>query len=269
MPAGMMASSASWAEETFGKAELGDPRRTARAVKIAGQLAANPGASIPKLAGSRAQAKAVYRFFNMLAATLKGLCTPHWMHTRAQAAAAPVVLMIQDTTTLNFGEAGRRAGTGPISSNGADHGLHLHSVLAVVPATDGGEPQVLGLAHHAVYARTPAPPEETQQQRRGRRRESARWIESMEAIASPLAEAATRWIQVADREADIFEVFARARELRMGCIIRAAGSAAMRGASLGHGHADSKVAFETLVRRLPAEGSLQPLHVRGATSRPA
>ena len=36
-----------WAAQTFGAAELGDPRRTDRLIKIADALAENPSASLP------------------------------------------------------------------------------------------------------------------------------------------------------------------------------------------------------------------------------
>jgi hypothetical protein len=36
-----------WTVETFGAAELGDPRRTDRLIKIANALAENPSASLP------------------------------------------------------------------------------------------------------------------------------------------------------------------------------------------------------------------------------
>ncbi len=36
-----------WAVKTFGAAELGDPRRTDRLIKVASALAANPSASLP------------------------------------------------------------------------------------------------------------------------------------------------------------------------------------------------------------------------------
>ena len=37
-----------WAQETFGAAELGDPRRTRRLVRVAAQMAADPQGSLPR-----------------------------------------------------------------------------------------------------------------------------------------------------------------------------------------------------------------------------
>ncbi|POB73491.1 hypothetical protein CRN62_10640, partial [Vibrio vulnificus] len=41
----MIKSNNDWAEEQFGHAKLGDPRRTARLVKMASDLAQHPGKS--------------------------------------------------------------------------------------------------------------------------------------------------------------------------------------------------------------------------------
>jgi len=44
----MLLSPQVWAEATFGAVQLGDPRRTRRAVAIAQAMAREPGASLPK-----------------------------------------------------------------------------------------------------------------------------------------------------------------------------------------------------------------------------
>ncbi|MFL5698202.1 MAG: transposase DNA-binding-containing protein, partial [Ktedonobacteraceae bacterium] len=48
MPPSTLLSPLLWAEATFGSVQLGDPRRTRRAVAIAHALATEPGASLPK-----------------------------------------------------------------------------------------------------------------------------------------------------------------------------------------------------------------------------
>jgi hypothetical protein len=40
-----------WAEETFGEAQLGDPRRSRRLVRVAAQVAADPQGSLPRQMG--------------------------------------------------------------------------------------------------------------------------------------------------------------------------------------------------------------------------
>lgn len=257
-----------WSQRTLGTVALGDPRRTARAVEIGAALARNPQASIPRQAGCPHQAKAAYRFFDMPQVTTESLCLPHWRQTREKASAAGTALLIQDTTSMAFSGRGEEEGMGPISTFGQEQGLHLHSVLAVVPGEEPEEAEVLGLAHQTIYARIPAPEGETQAERQRRRCESDRWPEAMEEVGGPASGA--RLVHVADREADCFGVFAAAARLGVDVLIRAAGSAAMRGASLGHAvEAVDREPFAPMVRRLPPQGEARRLRVRAAQTRPA
>ena len=52
-----MGAHATWAEEEFGEAELGDVRRTARLVQLASVLGAQPHASLPQAADDPATVK--------------------------------------------------------------------------------------------------------------------------------------------------------------------------------------------------------------------
>ena len=53
-----------WAVATFGAAELGDPRRTDRLVKVASALAKNPSASLPHALETWGETLGAYRFLN-------------------------------------------------------------------------------------------------------------------------------------------------------------------------------------------------------------
>src|SRR6266702_468302 len=55
---------ATWAEEEFGEADLGDVRRNARLVQLATVLGAQPSASLPDATDDPATLKAAYRFFD-------------------------------------------------------------------------------------------------------------------------------------------------------------------------------------------------------------
>ena len=59
-----LASPAAWAQQQFGFAQLGDKRRNERLVKVATNLAANPGGSLPQAFPQWAELKAAYRLFN-------------------------------------------------------------------------------------------------------------------------------------------------------------------------------------------------------------
>ena len=111
-----------WAAQQWEQSDLGDTRRTARAVRLGATLAAQPQASLPTQAGGWGELKAAYRLLNEADVTHQALCQPHWQATRAQArdTNADVVLFIQDTTELDFTSHRRTQGLGPIGdANGA------------------------------------------------------------------------------------------------------------------------------------------------------
>ena len=148
-----------WAEATFGTAQLGDPRRTRRAVAIAEAMAREPGASLPTQLHDPAALEATYRFVHSQV-SYEALLQPHQEHTREEMGQEERVLLIQDTTEVDYQHHPSTTGLGPIG-NGSHHGFLLQSVLAVVPESR----QVLGLAHQEPFLRKPAPPGETKWQR--------------------------------------------------------------------------------------------------------
>lgn len=90
------------AGEPFGEAGLGDVRRARRLVKWGVQMAGNSSGTIPQQTQRWADIKAAYRLFAQEAVTHEAVCTPYGQRTREQAGGLSVVLMIQDTTELDF-----------------------------------------------------------------------------------------------------------------------------------------------------------------------
>ena len=120
-----------------------------------------------------------------------------------------VVLVAQDTTSVNYSALETAEGLGPIGTtvDGAQ-GLHLHSSLAM---TKQGVP--LGFVDAQSWARDP--------QELGRRalrlalpiedKESWRWIKGYRAVAAvQKRNPHIQLVSVADREADIYELFEEA-----------------------------------------------------------
>jgi hypothetical protein len=87
-----------WAVETFGAAELGDPRRTDRLVKVAAALGETPSVSLPRSMRNWAETQGAYRFLGNEAVTHEQIMQPHWRETRSEAEQRRQVLMIGDTT---------------------------------------------------------------------------------------------------------------------------------------------------------------------------
>jgi hypothetical protein len=213
-------SAGQWADREFGAVDLGDRRLSRRAVQVAAAMAADPGASIPMQNRLWKQTKGAYRLFDHPRTTFESMAAPHWEQTRRLAAAGGtggVVLMIQDTTNLDYtshpATAGLgRFGKGPIWQSG--QGMLLHSVLAVrppPPTRPADVPEVLGLCFGELWCRAP---ELTPRERRARRnkyqkdwpdKESERWTRAVREVGP--APEGSLWVHVGDREADIFDLY--------------------------------------------------------------
>ncbi len=193
-----------WAIEQFGSAELGDLRRTERAIEIAERMARRPGDTLPKQMNDWHTQKAAYRLLNNNAVTFEALSTSHWEQTRIQAGqTGDTVLMVQDITQLDYSFHKATAGLGPIGDH-RGRGLMVHNTLAV--SSEAG--QVLGLSYQQVWVRQDRvyKKTETKAQRHNRQdKQSARWSQAVTQIGKPTE--GVRWVHVGDRECDFFDFF--------------------------------------------------------------
>jgi len=177
-----------WAEQTFGGVQLGHVARGRRAVVIAAAMAREPAGSVPAQQQSDAGTKAVYRFCENAQVSYEALMQPHVDATREQSRQVPRVLLIQDTTELDYQHHPTTTGLGPIG-NGTHQGFLLQSVLALDAATEA----VLGLAHQEPFLRQPVPKGETARQQQERPRESQVWERAVQSIGPPPS--GVQWIQ--------------------------------------------------------------------------
>lgn len=92
----------SWAAEEFVDLDLGDKRLNRRLVKLAETFARQPLPAIPAACGGWADTQAAYRFFSQTRFDWRDIMAPHWQASATRRAAHPVVLMLQDTTELDF-----------------------------------------------------------------------------------------------------------------------------------------------------------------------
>jgi Transposase DNA-binding/Transposase Tn5 dimerisation domain len=210
-------SPANWADVEMASADFGDPRRSRRAVQVLSALAAQPDSSVPEACGDWAATKGAYRFWDNEAIEADALLASHREATVARGRAYPAVLAIQDTTQLDFSSRAKMTGIGPLG-NAWTTGLHVHSVL--MTALDG---LPLGVIHQHVWARdeTTTGIAATRRTRPTADKESQRWLDGL-AAAQAAIPAPTQVITVADREADIFDLFAQERPPHSELLIRSA-----------------------------------------------
>jgi hypothetical protein len=208
-----------WAAQQWGATELGDKRRTARAVTLGAQLAANPAAQLPEQTGSWNELKAAYRLLNESDVTHASLGAPHWEATRRQARLCDgVTLFIQDGTELDFSHHPKVVGLGRLNKL-KRHGMLLHTTLAVAPAQDN----VLGVAAQRVWQRSPKVAGESKNACSYRANEYDVWAETLQEIGpAPARHSGVTWISVGDRASDIYGYFRQAQELGWEVVARAA-----------------------------------------------
>lgn len=199
-----------WAAHEFALAPLPDPRLVARLITMATDFALQPTASLPQACGSWAKTKAAYRFFDHDGIAPEDILAAHVQATVQRAATHPIVLCVQDTTSLNYSTHPQTKGLGPIGNNrDKTIGLFLHATLALTPA---GQP--LGLLHARSWVRSTKTFGRSSHERNRTPRvekESQKWLESFTACQALAAQCAdTTLVNVADREGDLYDLFAAA-----------------------------------------------------------
>src|SRR5512138_3099425 len=91
-----------WAQNEFEFAQLGDPRRTKRLVKIATKLAANPGGTLPAAFPDWAELKAAYRFMGQRGVSYESVIAPHCQRTLEACRQPGEYLLLEDTSETDY-----------------------------------------------------------------------------------------------------------------------------------------------------------------------
>jgi hypothetical protein len=91
-----------WAEQVAAVADLPDQRLQSRLTTILVDILEHPSASIPQAAGDAHQAKGTYRFYANPRVTTAALRLGLNTETAQRCLDQDTVLLVQDTTTLNF-----------------------------------------------------------------------------------------------------------------------------------------------------------------------
>lgn len=180
---------------------FGDERLDRAGRDLLAAMVAKRSVNIRRLGGCRSQEIRFGRFLHNEDVTVEAALAQAAQDVGVCAAGRDV-LVIQDTTEINYARHARsKRGFGTVG-NGEDIGLFLHPLL-VVEAQTGG---VLGLAGCEVMNRRRRP-QIAAAKRPLAQKESRRWLEGARQ-ASVVLRAAASVTMVADRESDIYEEFA-------------------------------------------------------------
>ena len=204
-----------WAAEELRFADLGDIRRNRRLMKIVEDLAAQPNASVPEASGDWAATKAAYEFWKSPRISADSIRTAAEKSTIERIRSHKIVLAIQDTTQLDLDHHPGTSGLGP-TSHPEILGLMVHSTMAATPE---GVP--LGILDQIVWAREPdtVGKRHTRRQRDIQDKESQRWLTAL-ATTQALVPQEVTVVTVADREADIYDLFVAPRPANAHLLIR-------------------------------------------------
>ena len=193
---------------------LGDLRREVRACWCVERIVESGSLVLRDIGGGRCGEVAAHRLLSSDAVTPDALLMPHAART-AQACHGRRVVVAQDTTEIDLARHRQPVGGLGPTGNAGLQGFFVHAVVAV----DAEDEAVLGVAGARIWTRGPEPtpmhhdiPYDD--------KESRRWLEGSEIAARHLVPEAREVVMVADRESDIYPMFARQPE-GVGFIVRA------------------------------------------------
>ena len=190
---------------------VGDARLTRRAQLLGQRLMEQMQTSLRDACHGWAEVIGAARFFRHARVTLDAVLAPHQACTLERAQAYEVVYAIQDTTDV-VASARKVRGVGPL--NGPEHtGLLWHQTWVVAP---DGVP--LGIWRVETLVR-----EDTEPRTSGARhatplaeKESVRWLTGYQEAGALQEAAGVPVVSVADREADLYEIFAEVQTAAAG-----------------------------------------------------
>ena len=192
---------------------LGDQRLNRRSRRILTALAANCEASINGSMDGWADTQAAYRFFRNEQVTPEQILAPHVEATERRVSEQATVLVLQDTTSFNF--SAHPARDQRCLCEPTQLGFYQHVNLAVT--TDR---LPLGVLSAECFDRAAESFEKTSPKPRRtpeviESKESFRWLKGFR-LCCELAKRhpETRIVSVADREADIYDIFLEAKQMR-------------------------------------------------------
>jgi hypothetical protein len=206
-----------WAIEEFGKADLGDARRTKRLVALARRMGKSPHCSFPQSL-SPAELKAAYRFFDNDEVDTDGILTTHIGQTLSRMHEVPLILAVQDTTEYNLTHLPATEGLGYCSHKHV-RGFFMHSMLALTP-----EGLPLGVLGMKTWARPLDQLGKSKQRKKlpVHEKESAKWLEGQQHLTTLKPHCPnTHIVGVCDREADIYDLFIAERAIGVDWLVRA------------------------------------------------
>jgi len=234
-------TSVAWAEQEFSGTVLPDQRFRPNLIKMAASLIEQPESSFSSACGEGVR-KAAWRLFSTKELDLGG---GHEATTRARCDSEQTILVVEDTTDLNYWNHKATQGLGLLGGQKTVLGLAVHSALAL---TESG--QVLGVVGEHIWAPT------TDGAKRGKlnkidisEKESYKWLLALGWAKKMFSDFEGTVIMVGDREADFYEHFIEERPAHLQLLVR------VREMKRNVYFAEKAVKIKDLSSQLPLKGT--------------
>lgn len=196
-----------WVDEEIARCRMADARLKSRLGILLERLGEHSTQSIPAACRGWAETQAAYRFLNNGKVDARDILDGHSLATLGRISREPVVLLVQDTTFLEYVRDAGKHDYGTLRRSRREEYL-LHPTVAFTP-----ERTNLGVLGAYFWQRPEEPVGHLRAQRPLEEKESQRWLLSYE-LACQVRRLCpqTRVVSVADREGDIHEWFLDAAE---------------------------------------------------------
>jgi hypothetical protein len=209
---------ASWADEEFSHADLGDLRRTKRLVAMGARVACRPAGAVTRVYDLPAEREAAFRFIESDQFSYRDVVAASRVATVRRAAIYPFAFVAMDGSTLTLTDRSGK-GFGPVSNKGSARGMQAMTALVLSPA---GVP--LGTASQVLWVRADeSSPEHHDDYRPIEERETRFWLDALDQVTDQFRITAPNTVPwfLMDRGADVAQVIEKASRLNVAFTIRA------------------------------------------------
>ena len=189
----------------------------------------SPVSPINQACDDWSETKAAYRFFRNDKVQYQDITKGHQQAITNRTNTVKTILAVQDTTYFTYSHP-QTTGLCKLTKNKGKQkneipvvGLIMHSTLLV--DTDG---LPLGVSNQQIYSRPQISEEKKDLKKRShnaalptKEKENYRWIKALEETVEQLSEKREQVITICDREADMYDLFLRSKELNTHVLVRA------------------------------------------------
>jgi hypothetical protein len=201
--------------EDFSAVDFGDKRRDNRFISIINNISNQPGSSIPKQNESWYDVKATYEFYKNKQVSLSALKKALMNYGVSQVEDQVKLLILHDISNISFNDL-QAEGLGYLD-NKEGRGILCYSSIA---ASTTGLPLSLLYQHTWIRPLEELGKSTARKKRNFEDKETYRWYEGMTEVNNMLDKEVQK-IHIADREADVYELFFHAYEPHTDLLIRA------------------------------------------------